>query len=406
MPEMSVISWMVGRDLLLGAVDALPAETVWLANANGRVLARTLVAGEDVPPFDRSPYDGYALRAADTAAASREHPVTLSVLEEIPAGTIGRVPLRPGTAAKILTGAMIPKGADAVIPFEKTSFTDDTVTIFEPLKPGSNIVNAGEDVQRGTVLCEAGTRIDAGLMGTLAAQNAVLPEVIRRPRVGLISTGAELVEPGEMRTPGGIYNSSRYAFTAILQELGCEVISLGSIMDERPAIADRITGGLTRCDALILTGGVSVGDYDLTLSAMELAGVRILFRGVDMKPGKACCYGIHNGKLVCGLSGNPASAMTNFYAVALPAFRRLCGERDCCQNMIEVTLLQPFDKQSPAVRFLHGRLSVRDGRCCLALPAAQGNEMLSGLIGCDVMAIVPAGSGPLPAGTVLKGFQI
>ena len=163
---------------------------------------------------------------------------------------------------------------------------------------------------------------------------------------------------------------------------------------------------LARCDAVIVTGGVSVGDYDLTPDAMEAVGARILFRGVEMKPGMACAYGIRNRKLICGLSGNPASALTNFYAVARPAFRKLAGYGECLPRQISLTLLQGFRKKSPVTRLLRGKLALEDGKVCMALPANQGNVVLSSTIGCDVMAEVPAGSGAIEPGTVLKGFLL
>ena len=400
------ISCLDGREAALAAVKPMETERIPLQEAYGRILARDLVAAENVPPFDRSPYDGYAFRSWDVREASLDHPVTLKILEEIPAGGISHVPVTEGTAVKVLTGAPIPEGADAVTMFEKTVFTEDTVTIFYPAKCGSNIVRTGEDVRQGAVLAKAGTIIDPGLVGTLAAQNIPEPEVYKVPKVGIISTGSELVDVGSTLTPGKIYNSNCHTLSAVLKKLGCMPVNFGIAGDQVEKISHLIDQALHTCDALILTGGVSVGDYDLTPAAMEQSGVTLLFRGVNLKPGMACAYGMNDGKLICGLSGNPASSLTNFYAVALPAFRKLCGFLNHVPEEIEVTLAQAFSKKSPSTRLLRGRLDLSSGTAMMHLPKDQGNVVLSSSIGCDVMAIVPAGSGPLAQGTKLKGFLL
>lgn len=398
--------YIKARELLLKAVTPVGAEQVPLSECGGRVLAQDLVAEENIPPFDRSPYDGYAFRAADTMGASRERPVVLRVLEEVPAGAVPTVTVTEGTAVKVLTGAPIPDGADGVVMYERTEFTKSTVTLFAPAKPGENIVRAGEDVRKGTVLACHGDVIDAGMAGTLAAQGTAMPAVCRVPKIGIISTGGELTGVEETPGPGKIRNSNRHTLEAVLKSVGCRPVWIGLAGDSTVEICRLLQKGLGECDAIVSTGGVSVGDYDLTPGAMELAGAELLFRGVDMKPGMACAYGVWKGKLVCGLSGNPASALTNFYAVALPALRKLAGRREYLPREISVTLACGFGKKSPKTRFLRGRLELADGTVRMALPKDQGNVVLSSTIGCDVMAVVPAGSGPVEAGTVLKGFLL
>lgn len=396
--------YITARDLLLDAVSPVGTEQVGLAECASRILAQDLIAAENVPAFDRSPYDGYALYAADTIDASKENPVTFRILEEIPAGAVPSARVAEKTAVKILTGAPIPEGADAVIMFEKTEFTDETVKIFAPLKSGDNIIYAGEDVKKGQILARKGDKIDPGTAGTMASQGVVTPEVYRIPKIGILSTGSELVEADAVPGPGKIRNSNRHTFEAVLKTMGCEPVYLGMAGDSAEDIAALIRHGLETCDAVISTGGVSVGDYDLTPDAMEMAGVTMLFQGVNMKPGMACAYGVYNGKLVCGLSGNPASSLTNFYAVTMPALKKLMGHRESLPEEISMTLLGGFRKKSPATRFLRGRLVLTNGTVALEIPKDQGNIVLSSTIGCNAMALVPAGSGPVPVGTVLKGF--
>lgn len=392
--------------LLLSTVEPVGTECVPLSRCGGRVLAQALIARENVPAFDRSPYDGYALRAADTACASEERPVTLRILEEIPAGAIPTQAVAPGTATKILTGAPIPEGADAVVMYEKTAFTADEVTLFAPLTSGDNIVRTGEDIRCGAVLTRQGTVIDGGLAGTLAAQGIAAPEVYRRPRVAVLSTGSELVEAETAPGSGKIRNTNRYMLEAVLSRLGCEPVYLGIVGDCVSDIAAALERGLASCDAVITTGGVSVGDYDLTPAAMTAVGAELLLRGVDMKPGMACAYAVREGKLLCGLSGNPASALTNLYAVALPALKKLTGRSTYLPCEVPVRLAADFTKKSRQTRFLRGRLCLSSGTVCMELPEEQGNVVLSSAIGCDVMAVLPAGSGSISAGTVLKGFLL
>ena len=392
------------RSLLLEHSRPVETETVSLDESRGRVLAEDRKARFPIPDFPKSPYDGYAFRAADTAGASREHPVTLAIVEEIPAGSFPTKSVTAETAAKILTGAPIPEGADAVIPFEKTEFTEGTVTLFAPMRAGDNLIRIGEDVDANTVLARCGDRIDAGTAASLACQGIAEVRVYRRPLVGVISTGSELREPGEDRAPGQIYNSNRYSIQFALEEAGCRTKYLGLAGDVTETIAEQMEQALKECDAVVLTGGVSVGDYDLTPDAMERIGASILARGCAIKPGMACAFAEKDGKLICGLSGNPASSMTSFYACVLPAVLRLCGRNNPVPAEIDLTLTNGFPKPSRMTRLLRGKLDAATG---FFYPAdRQGNVAISSLIGCNAMAVIPAGSGPIPTGTRVKGFLI
>ena len=398
--------YIAARDMLLDIVKAVDTEKVPLEKSYGRILAEDLTAKVNVPEFDRSPLDGYSLRAEDTACASKENPITFKITEEIPCGFMPTKKVTEGTAAKILTGAPIPEGADCVIMFEKTEFTADEVKIFAPIKKGDNIIYAGEDVKAGTVLAEKGTVIDAGLAGTLAAQGVMYPAVYVQPTVGIISTGSELAGEDEEIKPGKIRNTNRYMLTAALEKINCSADYVGTGKDAAEEIADLIQIGLTFSDAIVLTGGVSVGDYDLTPKAMEMAGVEILVRGVALKPGMACALGHKDGKLVCGLSGNPASSMTTYYAVVQPCLKKLAGFDEYVPKMFDVILQNDFPKASGGTRMIRGHLVLEDDKVKIVNSQEQGNVVISSMIKSDAMAVVPAGTGPLKAGTVLKGFQI
>ncbi|MFA7501962.1 MAG: gephyrin-like molybdotransferase Glp [Anaerovoracaceae bacterium] len=392
------------RDALLAEASAVDTERVPLDESAGRVLAEDLVAREPVPAFDRSAYDGYAFRAEDVGCATQDAPVTLTVVCDIPAGSVPSCRIEPGTAAKILTGAPIPEGADTVVAYERTQCTDRSVALFAPVESGANIVRTGEDVQAGTRLALAGTVIDAGLAGSLAAQGNACPSVYRKPVVGIISTGNEVVETGEDVPEGKIRNTNRHVFAAALKQTGCEPLYLGCAGDSEQEISALIERGIESCDAVLLTGGVSAGDLDRTPHAMVMAGAALLVRGVSMKPGMACAYSLLDGKLLFGLSGNPASALTSFYAVVQPALKKMCGRREPLPRSLTVELASDFPKKTKATRLLRGTLDLASGSVLLRLPESQGNAVISSAIGCDAIAVVPAGSGALKKGTVLKGF--
>lgn len=400
------VTWQDAQKLVTGAVTPVETERILLESCFRRVLAEDLIAAENVPAFDRSPYDGYAFCAADTAEASPGLPVTLRILEEIAAGDVPHVPVTEGTAVRLMTGAPIPDGADAVCKFEDTVFTETEVTLASPYRAGDNIIREGEDVRKGSLLAAEGSMIDTGVIGLLAAQHQTKPKVFRVPVVGVLSTGSELIEPGDEPEPGKICNTNRYTIAAALEECGCRPEYFGIVGDSADRIAGALKQALEHCDAVVMTGGVSVGKYDYTMQAMEQAGAEILFNGVEMKPGMACTYGVRNGKLIAGLSGNPASSLTNFHVIAALAFRKLSGKKTYMPEMIRMTLRESFPKKSPKTRFLRGTLDLTDGTAGIRLSEDQGNIILRSMAGSNVMAVVPAGSGPQEAGTVLEGFVL
>ena len=395
-----------GRQKSLDAVTTVPTETIPLGDAYGRVLAMDVVAMEDVPSFDRSPLDGYAFRAEDTSGASKETPVTLKVIDYIPAGDISHVPVTKGTAVRLMTGAPVPEGADCVCKYEETEFTETEVKIFFPGKQNDNIIRKGEDVVKGTVLAEKGTVIDSGLMGTLAGQNIPEPLVYKQICAGIIATGSELVPVGQEPGPGMIIDTNEFTLTGAMEHMGFRVRRYGIADDTEEAIADILKKAMQECDVVLITGGASVGDFDVTPKAMEKAGIRLLFQGVDMKPGKACEYGVCGEKLVCGLSGHPSSSLTNLLLVGLAGLRKMSGIKDYLPKEIDLVLANDFGKQSKNDRVIRGTLMIEDGIAKIRVPKGQGNVMISSTIGSDCVAVVPGGRGPLKAGDTIKGYLI
>ncbi len=396
------ISWQEARELLLEKTNVIGSELLPLGKSYGRICAKDIKAKHNVPPFDRSPFDGYVFRSEDTKG---DLPVTLSILEEIPAGSFPSMTVTAGKASKILTGAPIPEGADAVTKFEETDYTKTTVTLKRAYEFDENVIHAGEDIQAGQILAARGQEIDAGLAGTFASQSITSIEVFSIPRIGILTTGSELIEPDKERTGGKIPNSNRYSFEAALLKAGCIPVYLGTPSDSVEEIAAMIKKGLSQCDAILTTGGVSVGDYDLTKAAYEALGAELICGNLKLKPGGKSCYGLLDGKLLFGLSGNPASALTNFYAIALPAIRKLSG-RNPYYPEFNAYLAEDFKKKSKQPRLLRGKLEFQDGKVCFRQAKQQGNGALHTLSGANAMAEIPAGGSPIEKGSLLKVFSI
>lgn len=395
-----------GKELFLSGVNPVGTEKVCLEEALGRVLAEDIQARENIPPFDRSPLDGYALRSSDIAGASREEPVTLSVMEEVPAGAVAKKPVEAGEAVRIMTGAPVPAGADAVVRYEDTTFTEETVTLSWPVVSGTNIVLAGEDIRAGDVVVEKGDELNAARIGVLAALG--YPEVLvyKRPLVRIISTGDELVDVSGELTPGKIRNSSAYMIRAFLQSWGLDARIYGIVKDEKQEIRRAIEECMEDADCVFTTGGVSVGDFDFVLPSMEEAGAEILFWKTQMKPGMAT-IGARKGRiLLAGLSGNPSAAAAALFVLCLPALRKLCGRREWELPMIQVMLPEGYGKASPGGRILPGRLRIQDGKPCFITQKHQANGMISPWSSCNLVAVVPRGSGALEKGTMVHAYYL
>lgn len=394
-----------GLNLLLKVGRQTDIEEVPVAEANERVLAENIISKEKIPPFDRSPYDGYALIAADTVCASKENPVTLSIVEEIPAGHAPVFRLKPGQAAKILTGAPVPSGATAVIKYEDTSFTKDTVTVFTPCKEGSNIVLTGEDVKKGELVVEKGRKLSPALTGLMAGLGYERVLVYRRLKAALLSTGDELIPVGEQPGPGKIRNSSIYTLAAYLRQWNVTASVMGIEKDHAQRIAEKIREGLNGNDLMVTTGGVSVGDYDMVLEALKLLGADVLFWKVRMKPGMAFVGAVYDGKPILALSGNPSAAAVSLFLLGKPLIRKMSGRTDYRTEEIQVRMLEDFPKKSPSRRFLPGTLEIVDGQAWICFAKKQGNGMLNPMRDCEILGEIKAGSPPMKKGSIIRAYR-
>lgn len=398
--------FQTAREKMLERCSGLGSETISLEKAYGRILAKDVTAKYDVPLFDKSPLDGYAFIDSDTLNATKEQPVNLTVVEEIPAGAYSGRELKPGTAVKILTGAPISAGATAVAKYEETEFGTDYVKLFHPYQKMDNIILKGEDINAGDLLACEGTLIDSAVHGKLASQGNCAVEVYKLPLIGIISQGNEVIGSEEELRPGKIYNTNRFMLSGALKKEDFSSIYLGTSRDDEVEIANMISDAVCMYDAVIMTGGVSVGTYDFTEAAMKRAGAEILVDKIFMKPGSSCCLGILNGVPVFGLSGNPSAAMTTFYLVVLPVIRKISGLKNYLPKKIRVRLNEDFKKASKNTRILKGSLDLSQGTAIMKLNQKQGNGMVSAMQDAEVFAVIPSGSGPVDKGSWLEAYLI
>jgi molybdopterin molybdotransferase len=388
--------------LVLAAAKTLAAESVPLSRALGRTLARDVKAREDVPPFTKATMDGYALRAGDTGLASATtgaggRAVTLQVLEDLAAGRSSRTTVGPGQAVRIMTGAPLPRGADAVVMVENTEASGRSVAVRREVRPGDNIGRAGEDLKKGEIALERGTVIGPAETGMLAAVGLARVPVTRRPKLAVIATGDEIVEPGQPKRPGQIRNSNGPALTAMAARAGAEAIYLGIARDRTPSLSSKLARA-RGADILVLTGGVSVGDYDLVKDELRAAGVRPVFWQVRIKPGKPVFFGVRGRELVFGLPGNPTSAMVTFHLFVRPAVERMLGRKvqgggTATAVLTEDIVLKPGRKQ-----FLRGLLEDRGPILRVAPYGDQRSGVLRSMVRSRVLIVVPADVSRLEAG--------
>ena len=395
------VSMEEAQQLFLAQAAPVGGRKISLAEAAGSVLSQDVFAPLDLPPFDRSPLDGYALQAADVRQASKVQPVALRVVEEVRAGFVSSRTLESGCAVKIMTGAPLPDGADVVMPFEDVECRGDWVCITEPMASGSNIIYAGEDLAAGELAAKKGALVTPPLVGLLAALGMETVPVYGKCKVALFSTGDELVEPPQALRPGKIYNSNLHSLRAYCRMAGAETVALGTVVDEEGAIAARLEEALRQADLVVTTGGVSVGDYDLLPAALQKAGAKVLFHGLDMKPGSPAMGAVCRGKPVLALSGNPAAALIAFELVGAPLLKQMLGWQNVLPQRVGVILDDEFTKVSTQRRFVRVRLEAQGTQLHAKLAGSQSNGALQSMVASNALLDVPAGSGPLKAGQLV-----
>jgi molybdopterin molybdotransferase len=388
------------RERILDRIAALDSETVALTDARGRVLAEEVRSERDVPPFANSAMDGYAVRARDVAQASAAQPVRLRVLGEIRAGAAPPGSVQPQTALRIMTGAMIPDGSDAVVRVEDTAEHDGTVDVRVPVAAGASLRAAGSDLHRGDLLATAGRVVTPGLIGVLASAGRVAVQCVRRPRVLVLTTGDELREPGEALGPGQITNTNRYTLLAAVQDAGGIVIDAGVARDERGDLIERL-GAAGDADLVVTTGGVSMGAYDLVRGLLEEREA-VTFWQVALRPGKPLMFATVGGVPLIGLPGNPVSTLVAFELFVRPALLKLQGRTDLERPRLTAIAEEPLHNPPHLEQYFRGIARHDGARLLVRLTGDQGSHVLRSMADANCLVVVPLGTSEVAAGSPVE----
>ncbi|HZD60883.1 MAG TPA: gephyrin-like molybdotransferase Glp [Anaerolineae bacterium] len=382
-----MISVEEAREIILSKIERLETEEVPILESLGRVLDEDIYAEADVPPFDNSAMDGYAVRSEDVAGAWPGGPVELRVLGDVAAGYVPESPVGKGETIRIMTGAQMPEGADAVIMVENTERTDGGVLIFVPARPGENVRFAGEDIRRGDVALRRGKKIIPGDIGVMASVGKARVKVVQKPVVAIITTGDELVDIDEPLVPGKIRNSNAYSIAAQVIDTGCIPRILGIAPDSREALMAKIEEA-AGADMIVTTGGVSVGDYDFVKDILDRAG-EMVFWQVAMKPGKPLAFGIVQGKPVIGLPGYPTSSMVSFEQFARPALLKMSGRTDITRMTVEAIFEESFKNRSGRRNMVRVIVSKDNGIFKARLSGSQKSGSLKPMTLANGLMVVP-----------------
>lgn len=374
-----------------GEVEEIP-----LDNCDGRMLAEEIFATHDVPPFHKSPYDGFAFRVEDTLGASSDSPVTLKISEHIPAGSVASKPLPRGQAVRIMTGAKIPDEANAVAMFEVCQTFErenqEYMSIKRALNAGDNIIIQGSETKKGTPLIQKGTYINPGVKALLATFGYSKIKVAKKPLVGLFSTGTELLQVEDELTPGKIRNSNSTMIASQIVRAGGDLRYFGTLEDDFERCFDEIESSLTKVDFLITTGGVSVGDYDLMPDIYDKLEAKVLFNKVAMRPGSVTTVAVRGNQLLFGLSGNPSACYVGFELFTRPVIKTALHTSAPHLPKIQATLASDFPKANPFTRFVRSKLSYDHGRVFVTPTGIDKSAVVTSLATTNCFMVLPGGS--------------
>lgn len=386
-------------------IPPLPVEEVALAEALHRVLAEDAFSTVDLPPFPQSAMDGYALRSRDTRNAAPERPIHLKLAGEVPAGALPEIPrIEPGEAVRIFTGGHIPEGADAVLRQEDARVEDGFLVVEEPVSPGRDLRRRGEELSAGTVIAKRGERLTSGHIAALAIAGLAHVRVLREPRITVLTTGDEVVPPGQTLKPGQVYDANAPLITGWLRERGYTHVTAKHLPDDLGRTADELAQALEESDLVLTAGGVSVGERDFVLKAAERVGVKPVFWKVRQQPGKPLFFGLYGDgrKPLVGLPGNPGSV---FVCLATHVQRVLDVLEGCAKpgpRFYEGLLKEPLERSPERERWVRARW-MAEGRTIELRPLPkQRSHMISNLVGCTALLRVPAGEGSLPEGSSIR----
>jgi molybdopterin molybdotransferase len=373
---------------ILGRIDPIGIETIASSESLDRYIADDIIAPEDLPSFDKAMMDGYALRAEDTFGAGDVKPVSLSLVGEVKIGQLPTRDLKKGEAIKINTGAMMPKGANSVEMLEYVEEKDGKIVAGKSLTPGENITRRGDDIKKEEVLLVKGQKIRSQDIGALNGLGIINIKVFKKPRVAIIPTGDELIEPEERPEAGQIRNMNLYSLSAQVQKCGGEPIPFGIVRDDFPTLKEKIGEALAKADILLISGGSSVGTHDLTLKVLQsLAGGKVLTQGVAIKPGKPTIIAKVEEKVVFGLPGNPVSVMIVFRKIVAPAILAMMDAKERLR-VVNARLARTVTSSTGREEYIRVRLEEEEGSLvALPLPRSSGN--IVSLVKADGLLKIP-----------------
>lgn len=376
--------------IIFSRIQMLPSEKVHFTNALGRICAEDIIATANIPYHTNSAMDGYAIVASDTSTASKENPVVLPVIGEYQAGVIqSTITIKPGQAVRIMTGATIPSGANAVVEKEATTEDNAQVTIFRQLKEGENIRKAGEDIKQGDCIVTKGTTITPAIVGLLASTNHVTVTIAQKPRVAILATGDEIYEPGTPLKEGIVINSNAYTIMSLVKAYGGVPHYIGIAPDSLKASKDALQQALS-ADIIISSGGVSEGRYDFMISAIVEMGFTILVERIAMKPGKPCVFAHRNNTLYFGLPGNPVSSMVSFLLFVRPAMLAMQGATSLQKPIIKALCQEPIKRKNDGrTHFIRGILHFENGQATVYTTGPQGSGILRSMALANCLIILP-----------------
>ena len=378
------------RQKMLESIPVLSTESREILESTGYVLAETLNATENIPPFDNSAMDGFAVQSKDVNGVSKEKSASLTVVETIAAGYAPIKTVESGQAARIMTGAMMPEGADAVVMQEVTELTGDTVTIFESVEENENVRFTGESVSQGDCVMSPGKLLRPPEVSMLASLNCSIVKVYRKPKVAIVSTGDELTPIGEPLKPGKIRDSNRYGIFAQVDEIGCVPIDMGIAPDDEVETERIFREAIAKADALITSGGVSVGEHDIVKKVLMKLGEMNFWR-VAMKPGKPQAYGSIEGKPVFGLPGNPVSSLVVFELFVRPALLKMAGHTTLFRPKFKAILETDVTNRDGRVNYMRAILTEENGQFIAKTTGPQGSGILHSLVLANGLIIIPSG---------------
>lgn len=376
----------------------MPSHKMSLENSLNHILAEDIVATYDIPRFDKSPYDGFAIRSIDSQGASGKHRIEFKVIDHIGAGSVSNKVVGEREAVRIMTGAQIPEGADAVVMFEQTIELEDTFTIRKPFTKNENISLKGEETTTGDIVLKKGQVINPGVIAVLATYGYTEVQVIKQPSVAVIATGSELLDVSDPLEDGKIRNSNGPMIHALAEKLGLEVGIYKTQKDDLESGIQIVKEAMSNHDIVITTGGVSVGDFDYLPEIYKAVNAEVLFNKVAMRPGSVTTVAFANGKYLFGLSGNPSACFTGFELFVKPAVKHMCGALEVFPQVVKATLMEDFSKANPFTRFIRAKATLTSAGATVVPSGFNKSGAVVAIAHANCMIMLPGGTRGFKAG--------